>query len=216
MNELIDKIGPLFWVLSALVVYGMAVLAERFLYFHRVSINTGEFLRGLSQLIQDKNFKEARHEASKLPGPIARVVEAVVSRPRLTLTDLRTVALQSAQLEVYKIEKNVRGLLVVATVAPLVGVLGTVIGLIKIYMQPGFFEGRGAGFQYSESVFQALTSSALGIAIAIPAYLFYCYLSARARKVIYEVERAGIETVYLLCDSRGDMGEDPQAEETKA
>lgn len=206
MNEFIEKVGPLFWVLGILAVYGMAVVAERFLYFQRVFINTGDFLRGLSKLIKTGNFKEAQHEATKLPGPIARVVEAVVSRPNLALADLRTVAVQSAQLEVYKIEKNVRGLLVVATVAPLVGVLGTILGLVKVYSQPGFFEGKGMGFVFSEAVFEALFTSALGLMVAIPAYLFYCYLSARARKVVHEVERAGIEAVYLICDSREGRG----------
>lgn len=205
MNEFIEKVGPLFWVLSLLAVYAMAVVAERSLYFHRVRINTRGFLRGLSKLIKSGNFKEAQHEATKLPGPIARVVEAVVSRPKLSLADLRVVAIQSAQLEVYKIEKNVRGLLVVATVAPLVGVLGTILALVSIYTDAGFTDGKGAGSVFSKFVFEALLTSAMGLVVAIPAYLFYCYLSARSRKVIHEVERAGIETVYLICDSRGEV-----------
>lgn len=218
MNELIQKVGPLFWISSLLSLYGLAVIAERSLYFHRVGINTGVFLRGLSKLIKDGNFKEARHEAGRLPGPIPRVVEAVVSRPDLGLADLRVVAIQSAQLEVYKIEKNVRGLLVVATVAPLVGVLGTILGIVRIYNEPGFFDGKGSGLVFSEAVFQALLTSAFGLVVAIPAYLFYCYLSARARKVIHEVERAGIETVYLICDSRQPSEEADEAapdEQTK-
>ena len=51
MNELIIKIGPLFWVLSVLAVYALAVVAERILYFHRIQINTGDFLRGISKLV---------------------------------------------------------------------------------------------------------------------------------------------------------------------
>ena len=72
MSELIIKIGPLFWVLSVLAVYGLAVVAERILYFHRIQINTGDFLRGISRLVKAGNVDEARHEASILPGPEAR------------------------------------------------------------------------------------------------------------------------------------------------
>ena len=52
MSELIIKIGPLFWVLSVLAVYGLAVVAERILYFHRIQINTGDCLRGISRLVK--------------------------------------------------------------------------------------------------------------------------------------------------------------------
>ena len=125
MSELIIKIGPLFWVLSLLAVYGLAVVAERILYFHRIQINTGDFLRGISRLVNAGSVDEARHEASILPGPGARVVSSVLAHSGLERQELRTVAEDSVQMEVFQIEKNIRGLLVVATVSPLVGVLGT-------------------------------------------------------------------------------------------
>ena len=123
MNELIIKIGPLFWVLSVLAVYALAVVAERILYFHRIQINTGDFLRGISKLVNAGKTDEARHEASILPGPAARVVSSVLAHAGLRREELRTVAEDSVQMEVFQIEKNIRGLLVVATVSPLVGVL---------------------------------------------------------------------------------------------
>ncbi len=206
MTELIEQIGPLFWVLSAFSLYGLAVVAERFLYFHRVRINIGDFLKGLTMLIRKRNFKEASHEASLMPGPVARVVESVISRPSLPLLELRSIAEESAQLEVYKIEKNIRGLLVVATLAPLIGVLGTIFGLVRFYSQPGVFEGKVPNLVMSEAMFQALLSSAFGLLVAIPAYIFYAYLSSRARLVIHEVQRAGMEAVYLVNDTRDKEG----------
>ncbi|MFR6353737.1 MotA/TolQ/ExbB proton channel family protein [Akkermansia sp.] len=173
MSELIIKIGPLFWVLSLLAVYGLAVVAERILYFHRIQINTGDFLRGISRLVNAGSVDEARHEASILPGPGARVVSSVLAHSGLERQELRTVAEDSVQMEVFQIEKNIRGLLVVATVSPLVGVLGTIQGLIGFYSQPGLLEGKAPTLAMSDAVFQALLSSALGLSIAIPAYLFY-------------------------------------------
>ena len=182
MSELIIKIGPLFWVLSLLAVYGLAVVAERILYFHRIQINTGDFLRGISRLVNAGSVDEARHEASILPGPGARVVSSVLAHSGLERQELRTVAEDSVQMEVFQIEKNIRGLLVVATVSPL--------------------EGKAPTLAMSDAVFQALLSSALGLSIAIPAYLFYCYLASRARQVVHSLERAGTEAVCLVCDAR--------------
>lgn len=202
MSEFIIKIGPLFWVMSVLAVYGLAVVAERILYLHRIQIDTGDFLRGISKLVNAGKVNEARHEASLLPGPAARVVAAVLAHAGLSRDELRPVAEDSVQLEVFQIEKNIRGLLVVATVSPLVGVLGTIQGLIGFYSQPGLLEGKTPALAMSDAVFQALLSSALGLSIAIPAYLFYCYLAARARHMVHSLERVGTETVYLVCDAR--------------
>lgn len=105
MNELIIKIGPLFWVLSFLAVYALAVVAERILYFHRIQINTGDFLRGISKLVNAGKTDEARHEASILPGPAARVVSSVLAHAGLRREELRTVAEDSVQMEVFQIER---------------------------------------------------------------------------------------------------------------
>lgn len=142
MNELIIKIGPLFWVLSILAVYALAVVAERILYFHRIQINTGDFLRGISKLVNAGKTDEARHEASILPGPAARVVASVLAHAGLRREELRTVAEDSVQMEVFQIEKNIRGLLVVATVSPLIGVLGTIQGWWVFIPSRASWKGR--------------------------------------------------------------------------
>ena len=174
MNELIIKIGPLFWVLSVLAVYALAVVAERILYFHRIQINTGDFLRGISKLVNAGKTDEARHEASILPGPAARVVSSVLAHAGLRREELRTVAEDSVQIQ----------------------------GLVGFYSQPGVLEGKAPSLAMSDAVYQALLSSALGLSIAIPAYLFYSYLASRSRQIVHSLERAGTEAVCLVCDAR--------------
>ncbi len=202
MYELIQTMGPLFWLMFAFAVFGLGVVGERLFYFHRVNINSGEFLRGLNSLLRSGQYEEALHEARQLPGPMARVVEAVLTRPKLARSEMRDIAIEAASLEVYRIERNIRILLCSATVMPLLGLLGTIIALISFYEQPGITRGAAAAPEIAATIQQALTSAALGIAAAIPLYLFYMYLSARARKVINQVERAGLESVHIICDVR--------------
>ncbi len=202
MYELIQTMGPLFWLMFAFAVVGLGVVGERLFYFHRVNINSGEFLRGLNSLLRSGQYEEALHEARQLPGPMARVVEAVLTRPKLARSEMRDIAIEAASLEVYRIERNIRILLCSATVMPLLGLLGTIIALMSFYEQPGITRGAAAAPEIAATIQQALTSAALGIAAAIPLYLFYMYLSARARKVINQVERAGLESVHIICDVR--------------
>ena len=192
----------MFWLMMFFAVLALAVVAERLFYYHRVNINSGDFLRGISALLHSGQYNEALHEVRRLPGPMARVVEAVISRPKLERAELRDIATEAASLEVYRVERYVRILLVCATVLPLLGILGTLLTMVAFYEQPGITDGAAAMPQVAATIESALSLSAAGIALAIPCYLFYMYLAARARKSINNIERAGLETAHLICDSR--------------
>ncbi len=202
MFDLIDSMGPIAWLMVICAVAALAVVAERLFYFHRVNINSEDFLRGLSSLLRSGQYNEALHEVRLLPGPMARVVEAVLSRPKLTRNELRDIALEAAELEVFRVERYIRSLLACTTLMPLLGILGTVVTLVQFYEQPGITDGAAAMPEVSETLVRALQLSAMGISLAIPSYLFYTYLVARARATINNIERAGLECVHIICDAR--------------
>ena len=202
MSDMILSMGPMFWLMMFFAVLALAVVAERLFYFHRVNINSGDFLRGLSALMRSGQYNEALHEVRRLPGPMARVVESVLSRPKLERSELRDIAMEAASVEVYRVERYVRILLVCATVLPLLGILGTLLAMVAFYEQPGITAGGAALPQVAAAIERALLLSAAGIAIAIPCYLFYMYLASRARKIINNIERAGLECVHIICDAR--------------
>lgn len=201
-NEVLLSMGPILGLILFFSALALAVIGERLFYFHRVNINSGDFLRGLSALLRSGQYDEALHEARQLPGPMARVVEAVLTRPKLARSELREIALEAAELEVFRVDRNIRTLLVCATVMPLLGLLGTILSLIDFYAQPGITDGVAAVPNMLEELRRALLCSASGITLAIPAYIFYMYLAARARKIINSVERAGLECVHIICDAR--------------
>ncbi len=198
----IVAMGPVFWFIIVFAVLAVAVIAERLFYFHRVNINSGDFLRGLSALLRSGQYNEALHEARQLPGPMARVVEAVLTRPKLARSELRVIALEAAELEVFRVDRNIRSLLVCATVMPLLGMLGTILALVDFYEQPGIVDGGAAMPQIAFALRRALLVSATGIILAIPSYIFYMYLASRARKIVNSIERAGLECVHIICDAR--------------
>ncbi len=210
-GNIIITMGPILWLIVFFAVLALAVIAERLFYFHRISINSGDFLRGLSALLRSGQYNEALHEARQLPGPMARVVEAVLTRSRLARSELREIALEAAELEVFRVDRNIRTLLVCATVMPLLGLLGTILGLVDFYEQPGIIDGAASMPQVAFALRRALLLSATGITLAIPAYIFYMYLASRARKIINSIERAGLECVHIICDARlrGKNGDSP-------
>ncbi len=202
MVELIAKGGPLVWVLLGSSVLAFGIFLERIFYYHRSSVNVPEMLQGLTNLVRRKKIAEAKHECVLTPGPVARVVHSCLRRHTASRDDLRQIAQEAGQLEVPRLERYLRVLFTVATVTPIIGLLGTVLGLMLTFEEITAVNGMAIPTDISKGVYQSLITSALGMAIAIPSYLFYTFLSSTALSLIHDMERAGIEIVNIICDAR--------------
>ena len=203
-SGLIDQGGPLVWVLLGLAFIGSVCVVERLFFFHRARINVSDLLVGLAHHIRRKAFAEALHEAARAPGPVARVAHAALLRYYLSRQDLRDVVQEAGQLEVPLIEKNIRVILGVALLSPLVGMLGTMLGMLDAFQKVGEQGGFSSPVELSAGVFVALITSVLGLTVSVPMYLFYLYFLGRAKRLVSRIERAGIEMVHLIADTRED------------
>lgn len=201
-SGLIEQGGPLVWVLLGLAFVGSVCAVDRMFFFHRARINVGNLLTGLSHHIRRRAFAEALHEAARAPGPVARVTHAALLRYYLDRRELREVVQEAGQLEVPKIEKNIRGILGVSLLAPLVGMLGTLVGMLETFQKVSEKGGFSGPAELSAGVFSALITSVIGLTVAVPMYLFYLYFLGRAKRLVHRIERAGIEIVNLIADAR--------------
>ncbi len=201
MVDYMQKGGPLMWLILLCSVVAVAVFVERLLYYHRASINVEELLQGLSNLIRSRNFAEARVECQASLIPVTRVIQAALNRPHFPRSELREIVQEAAQLEVPRLERNLGILVAIGYICPLVGLLGTVTGLIQAFVQLSANNGYATLAEISGGIYQSLLTTAGGLAVAIPAILGYCLLSARLNHLIHDMERAGIEVVNLLTDS---------------
>ena len=201
-SGLIEQGGPLVWVLLGLGFIGSVCVIERLFFFHRARINVGDLLVGLSHHIRRRSFAEALHEAARAPGPVGRVAHAALLRYYLGRRELRDVTHESAQLEVPRIEKNIRAILGTALLAPLVGMLGTLLGMLETFQRVSEQGGFTGPAELSGGVFTALITSVMGLTVAIPLYLFYLYFLGRAKRLVHRLERTGIEMVNLIADAR--------------
>lgn len=201
-SRLVEQGGPIVWIQLALAVFGAIFVVERMFFFHRSRVNVADLLIGMGNHVKKKAFAEARHEAARAPGPVARVAHAVLLRVDLPRVDLRDIAQEAGQLEMPRLERNVRAILGIALLAPLMGMLGTILGLVDVFQKMNERGGFAGPAELSGGVFQSLITTALGLVIAIVMYLFYLYFLGRARRLMHRLERAGIETVNMICDAR--------------
>src|ERR1700733_9319322 len=198
MIDYMQKGGPLMWVILVCSVVSIAVFTERLLYFHRATIDVGEFLQGLSNLVRKRNLSEARVECQATSVPVTRVIHAALIRHHLPRAELREIVQEAGQLEVPRLERNLGMLIAIGYICPLIGLLGTVTGLIQAFVQLSANNGYATLADVSGGIYQSLLTTAAGLVVTIPTILAYCHLSARLNALLHDMERAGIEVVNLL------------------
>ena len=198
MLELMQKGGPVMWVIFVLSIVGVAVFLERLVYLHRAQVRVGEFLRGLANLVRDDRVEEVRKQCLATPGPVARVALSAVLARDCPRAELRDIVQEAGQLEVPRLERHLSLLGGIAYAAPLLGLLGTVLGLLEAFYLVSTQGGYATVADLSGAVYQSLISAAAGLAAAIPALIGAGYLNARVQDLVHDMERAGIEMVNLL------------------
>jgi biopolymer transport protein ExbB len=201
MFELIAQGGPLVFVLLGCSVLAVGIFLERFFHLHRANVGVQDLLQGLANLIHKKNYAEALHVCAGTPGPVARVIHSAIVRHEAPRSELKEVVQEAGQLEVPKLERHLSALLAIAYVAPLIGLLGTVLGLITTFI-PVTTNGYATSTELARGVYQSLVTSAAGLAVAIPSYVLYSYLAAAVKSLMNDMERGGIEIVNILTEGR--------------
>jgi biopolymer transport protein ExbB len=202
MPDFMQKGGPMMWLILACSILAGAIFLERITYFHRATIRVGEFLRGLARLLEAQRFADALHECASVRAPVSRVIHAAILRHAAPRAELKDIVQEAGQLEVPRLERRLGMLAAIVFTAPLLGLLGTVIGLIDAFAFLSSQTGYTSLTDLTVGIYQALLSTAAGLVVAIPGSVCYAFLNSRLNSLVHDMERAGIEIVNLLCDSR--------------
>jgi biopolymer transport protein ExbB len=206
MLEILNKGGLLLWLLLVLgAVPSLAIFIERVLFYHRSQINTDQFMKGIRNVLQRGSLTEAISICDETPGPVAQVVKMSILKHDRPREEIRETIEDVGLVEVPRLEKNLVPLATIAHVAPLVGLLGTVIGMIRCFqtiMEKGQPVLPG---DVSAGVWQALLCTAGGLIIAIPSFIAYNYLVSRVDAIVLDMEKCATEMVnyFAARDSNG-------------
>jgi biopolymer transport protein ExbB len=198
--QMLQRGGFLMLVLGGCSVVALAVLLERYFYLKRSRMNVSEFLAGVLALVRRKSYGEAIVRCEEGHGPIVSVVRTAIYKRHLPPAELREVVREIAQLAIPDLEVNISLLGTIGYLAPLLGLLGTVNGMIAAFEKINRTNGAASVGDLSQGIYTALITSAAGLAVAIPCYLAHNFLVARVHAIIADMERAGIETIHTLTD----------------
>lgn len=195
--------GPVMWPIYLCSIFALAIILERFWHIHRIKIDTQRFLSDIFEQMKRHQVKEALQICDNTKSPVSHILKAGIlkyDRPRPQIKE----AIEDAALyEIPKLEKNLSALATIAHIAPLLGLLGTVTGMVRCFQT---IQAKATSFHpvspgdLAGGIWEALLTTVAGLVVAIPAYVAYNYLVSRVNNIILEMEKASTELVNFFTE----------------
>ena len=175
------------------------IFVDRFIAIRRASAIDYNFMNRIRDCISEGNIEAAIDLCRRTNSPIARMVEKGIERIGRPMSDIQTAIENVANVEVAKLETSLPWLSSIAGGAPMIGFLGTVVGMVQVFMN---MSSNGSGVielsQLSEGMFVAMVTTVGGLVVGIPAYFAYNYLVARIEKLVFRMEATTIAFMDIL------------------
>ncbi|MDD4940019.1 MAG: MotA/TolQ/ExbB proton channel family protein [Candidatus Omnitrophica bacterium] len=195
--------GPVMWPILLGSVFAMAIILEKFWYMHKIKIDMQDFLSSILSRMKHHQVREALDICEKTKSPIAHILKAGIlkyDRPRPQIKE----AIEDASLyEIPKLERNLSMLATIAHISPLLGLLGTVTGMVRcfqtIQVKSSAFHPVSPG-DLAGGIWEALLTTVAGLTLAIPCFIAYNYLVNRVNNSVLEMEKASTELVNFLTE----------------
>jgi len=203
MWSLLLKGGAFMWPIVICSIFSLAIIIERSLYFSKIKIDSQEALSKILNYVKQANFKEAIQICEKKITPLTYMIKVALlnyDQPKEFIKE----ALEEVSLyEVPKLEKNLNFLATIAHISPLLGLLGTVTGIIRcfyIIQEKSASLGAVNPADLAGGIWEALLTTAFGLVVAIPSFIAYNYFVSRVNYSVLEIERTASEMISFLTE----------------
>ena len=197
MLDVIDKSGPIFYALALCSLIATVVTIERLISLRRSRVMPRHIVDVLESVQMGKDLSVAIEMCRRNPGVLADIMRAGLENAQHPWEEMRDAVLDAGRQETPTLERNLYWLQTVAQAAPLMGLLGTVFGMIKMFAATSL-AGLGDAKILSGGISQAMFTTAEGLCIGVPALVAFNYLTARSEHYVLEIEAYASRLVARL------------------
>ncbi len=198
MFDIMVKGGVLMWPILLCSIVSLAIILERLYHFHRIRIDIPEFFSSLRNLLQKKKVEEALELCQNTPAPLARILACGIQNHKKDAQTQEKIVSRVGSWEVRGLEKHLRGLATIGTITPLIGLLGTVTGMIKAFIKIQELGGRVDASVLAGGIWEALLTTAAGLTVAIPTLVAYHYFEGRIDNMSCWMREIALELLEFL------------------
>ena len=185
-------------ILLILLITALYIYFERVFAINAISKTDDNFMNQIKDQVSNGKLDAAKVLCAQTNSPEARLIEKGISRIGKPLDDINTAIESAGTLEVYKLEKNVSILVTVAGAAPMIGFLGTVIGMILAFHEMATSGGQADMGALAGGINTAMTTTVAGLVVGIIAYIAYNHIVVKTNKVVHQMEAKAVEFLDLL------------------
>ena len=182
-------------LLSVVAIY---LFFERMMIINKANQSPEQFMNRVKESVLRGDINGAKLMCAQHDNPMARMIQKGLSRIGSPLKNIEASIENVGKLEIFKLEKNLSGIATIAGAAPMMGFLGTVIGMVEAFIAIAQEEGSVSPKLLSSGIYTAMITTVAGLIVGIIAYLAYNYLVTRVQKVIHKMEYTSIEFIDLL------------------
>ena len=200
--DLLFKGGIMMIPIALLSLVAVYVYVERIRTLKQALQTPVDFMDKVKGMVKSGDLSGAKLACAELDTPASRMIEKGLSRIGHPLKNIEVSIENVGKIEIYKLEKNLPLLATVSGAAPMLGFLGTVIGMIQAFMSIAQEEGAVSPKLLSAGIYEAMVTTAAGLLVGIIAYLGYNYLVTRLQKAVHTMEYSAIEFIDLLQESK--------------
>ena len=195
--------GPVMWPILLCSIFALAITIEKFWHLHRIKIDMQGFLHNVLDNMKRHQTKESLQLCENTKSPIAHILKAGILKYDRTRDQIKEAIEDASLYEIPRLEKNLTALATIAHVSPLLGLLGTVTGMVRAFQ---VIQAKATSFHpvspgdLAGGIWEALITTVAGLAVAIPTFVAYNYLVSRINNFILEMEKAATELVNFLTE----------------
>lgn len=185
-------------ILFILLIVASYIYFERILAIKEASKIDSNFMNQIKDYVSNGKIDSAQNLCAQTNSPVSRLISKGISRIGKPLEDINTAIENAGRLEIYSLEKNVSVLATISGAAPMIGFLGTVIGMILSIFEIANSGGSIDIKTLADGLYTAMTTTVGGLVVGIVAYITYNHLVVRTDKVVYQMEANSLEFLDLL------------------
>jgi len=190
--------GPVFWLIVLLGIAAVIVFFERLLHLRRAQIDYGDFLKGVCNVLENDNIDEAMMICEETPGPVAAVVLTAIRHRKGTREAIREAVENTGRAEISRLERRLASIAITCQIAPLMGLLGTLLGVIQIVQTMNAQAPVVQSTDLTTGLMQALVATVAGLLVAVPCHAMYSMLMVRVERIVLDMEASASEIVAYL------------------
>ncbi|MCS7054244.1 MAG: MotA/TolQ/ExbB proton channel family protein [Ignavibacterium sp.] len=205
--EIFLKGGFIMWLILICSIIGLAVVIDRFIVLRKAKINIPAFLVRIRGYIQRRDISGAISYCMEEKSPVANVVRKGLKKYKYGHDRVKEAIENAGNQEISKLEKGLTVLATVAGIAPLLGFLGTVTGMIQAFMRIEDLAGAANPSDLAGGIWEALVTTAFGLIVGIPALAFYNYFLSAIKRLVGEIEIVANDVVEFIQDENSSVNE---------